>query len=139
MGHAMRKIHRKDGDCCPADGRSSDEDWALPTKVTRPLVTARVEKPDLLATARIDAGQVGTFVVVVRQASEGQIGGDCVAAMLFGYDMVDLKASRGESLRQPAILTGVACASPHENRKGLIHSVYEARWGFFWSACRALE
>src|SRR2546423_384331 len=42
------RIHRQDCNRGSPEGSSPDQDWAVPTEMTRPLMAARVEKPVLL-------------------------------------------------------------------------------------------
>src|SRR5947207_2667249 len=107
--------------------------------MTRPFMTPWVEEPNLFARRRIDTGQIGPLMVVVRQASEGQIRCDRAAPMLLGDDVIDLEARRGKDLRQPAIFAAVTSAPTHEIGKGCVHSHQDARWGFFLRAFRALD
>ncbi len=96
LRHPNRQIDRQQGDRGSPNGRPPDEDRPLPAEVPRPFVTAGVEEPDLLSGPGIDTRQIGSFVVVVRQASEGQVGSDRAAAMLLRNDVMDLEASRRE-------------------------------------------
>ena len=114
LGHPMRRVDGKDGNRGPTHRRSAQENGPLPVEVPGPFVTTRVEQPNLLLGSRIDPCQVGALVVVVRQASEGQVCRNRAAAMLLGNDVVDLKGSRGEGLRQLAILATVARAGARD-------------------------
>ncbi len=57
-------------------------------------MAARIEEPDSLTAARINPSQVRTFVVVIREAGEREVGGDGPTAMLLSDDMVYLESSR---------------------------------------------
>ena len=87
----MRQIHRQNRNGRSPYGRAADEDGTFPAKVARPLLTSRIEQPYSLAGSTINARQVRTFMIVVGQASESQVGGSRRSAMLLGNDVVDLE------------------------------------------------
>jgi hypothetical protein len=73
LGHTNWQIDRQDGNGGSPNRRPPDEDGDFPAEVPRPPLASGVEEPDLLAGSGIDARQIEPFVVVVRQAGEGEV------------------------------------------------------------------
>src|SRR6185312_7016595 len=68
---AVRKIDPQHRDRRSANGGAADEHGAVPAKVPRPLVPARMKQPGPLPRLGIDPGQVRPLVVVIRETCQG--------------------------------------------------------------------
>lgn len=84
----MRRIDLEDGNCRAADRGAADENCSAPAKMAIPFVSAGIEEPCPLSRLGIDAGKVGTLVMIVSKTSQREISVRRRAAMLFGDDMV---------------------------------------------------
>ncbi len=60
-------------------------------KIFAPEIVARVEQPDELVSIRVQSGDVRPFESVAMRASKRKVFFNCLPAMLFSNDVVDLK------------------------------------------------
>ena len=71
---------------------------------------------------RIEAGDIRTLESVVKCACQREVGTDCLAVMLAGDNVVDLKRQERQRLRHLAVFTAVLGALPDKTDKRFIHS-----------------
>lgn len=111
---------------CTANRRLADEDRSIPPKVAKPAMSTRIEQGYELSGFRIDSPDVRPFVVIARKTCQTQVTGLARPAMLFGYDMVDVKRKSIKLLRNLAVLAGVPRSLPYEFVNAASHG---------WLAC----
>jgi hypothetical protein len=87
----MRRIDLQDSDCGSALGSAANEDGAMPTEMPLPFLAPRIEQPGALAGLRINSGEIRTYMMIVSEASQCQIAGSGLTAVLFRDDMIDFE------------------------------------------------
>lgn len=92
LGDSMGKVYGQHSDRGTPDCGSSNQYRTLPPEVPRPFLPPRIEEPGSLTCLRIDASQIGPFVIVVGQTCKSQIRVERETAVLFRDDMVELEA-----------------------------------------------
>ena len=97
----------------PPDGGVPDDPLALPSEVLRPLVTARVKKPDQRALLRHRC-DVAALRAIARHAREREILRFRLPAMLFADDVIHLAAKPSVRLGDPAVFATFVRACPDE-------------------------
>ena len=73
QSHGSRIIDPQNGDGCSTDGRAPHQHRRLPAEMFAPVISTRMKKPHDFTRPRINAGQVGTFVTVTVDATQGEI------------------------------------------------------------------
>jgi hypothetical protein len=88
---AIRRIQSEDTNGGAATLRSTNDIRPLKTEMTRPTLPAGIEQTHDLSRPRIDAGEIGAFVLVVVMAGQGKVVRVIAAGMLFCDNMLDMK------------------------------------------------
>lgn len=68
-----------------------------------PKIVARVEQPDELASREVKTSDIRSFESVPMRASKRKVSFDCLSAMLFSEDMVNLKRQGKSELGNQAV------------------------------------
>lgn len=123
LSNSRFSVDPQDGDRGSANGCAPDQYCSFPPKVPSPFLSSRIEQPSTPPGFGVDAGKVRALAVIVDEASKGQVARDCLSAMLFCNDVVDLKVRRRDSLRQSTILAIILSAFPHESDKCGVHGL----------------
>jgi hypothetical protein len=104
------------------DGRLADDVGFSTSKVGRPAIFARVEKPYDALRYRINRREVRPFAEIVVRASPSQIRRIVAAAVLAGPDVFDVKSEEGVVvLITSAILATIAGPPANQVSGCLIH------------------
>ncbi len=114
-------VHVEDDDRRAPDRRAADQERVAPTKVSFPLVPARVEERRQPAAGRVHAGDVRPLVPVTEQTGQGEVILAGAPAVLPGDYVVDLERGRVVCLRDAAVLTRACRAGPDVLRQCLVH------------------
>lgn len=117
----MRYIDAKHSDGSAANCSAADQEWTGPAEMPMPFLAPWIEEPRSLPRLGIDASKVWTFMVVVGEAGERKVAGNCLASMLFGDDMIDFKGEFVAGLWHAAVLTTVLSAFADQLSKGRVH------------------
>ena len=88
----------------------------------RPLISARMEQPGDFTRDWINAGEVGPFVTVAVDATQGEVFVVGWAAVFLGDDVINLKVEASESLWEMAILTAEPRSRPNQFHELPLHS-----------------
>jgi hypothetical protein len=105
----------------------------------RPLMAARVEKPDDPSGARITPRDVRPLMVVAGEAGERQVLGRSQSAVLAREDVVNLKGEFIVLLRHLAVLADAPGAPPDQTFEAKVHSRAQLAVRTFFRAWRALD
>lgn len=114
-GHSRRTVNFQHGYGRSAHRRQSHQQRAMPCKVFRPNLPPRIEQIGSLSCLRINARDVRPLATIALDTAQRQILQQCLAAMLLGNDVVDLKALGVIRLRRVTVLT----QSPARSRTAL--------------------
>src|SRR5205823_4074657 len=109
---AGRVVDVQDRDGRSPDRRSADEVSAGPAKVPSPLLTARVEERREFARQRVSPRDVRPLVRVAMEATQGEVGGGCAAAVLPGDDVIDLERTFVEVLGHATVFAAGQATLP---------------------------
>jgi hypothetical protein len=102
------RVHVENVNRDSADRRSTDEPGPDPSKMSGPIVTARVVERRQSAALGVVARNVRTLMTVAVKTGEGKIAEIGRAAVLAGDDVIDRKRLRRiAGLRHPAVFAGV--------------------------------
>ena len=134
----MGQIDREDSDRNPTDRSPADQSGADPPEMATPGVSARMEEPCFPACLRVDAREIRSLVMITGKTGHCQIPSRRWAAVLLRYDVVELEAERGISLRDATVLAAASCPLPDQALQVSIHPAQAAGFDFFM-VCRALE
>ena len=118
---AMRGVDFQNGDRGTPDGGAANEHRTNPTKMSLPFLATRIVEPYSFSRPGIDAGEIGSFVVVISEAGQRKIAGHSFAAVLLGNNVVDLEADRRELLGKPVILATVVRTLLQEPKECFVH------------------
>ena len=88
---------------------------APPFEMLLPSISSRVESSRQLTGARIESGDVGSLVVIAREAYECEVVGLIGTAMFAGNHVIDLEREDIASLGEETIL-----ADPFRSRPNLV-------------------
>lgn len=117
----MPQIDGEDGDRRPTDGCSTSQSGTKPLEMFGPEIASRVKEPCDLRGLGIEAGDVRSFVVVTREAGQGQILGNCGPGMFLGNDVIDFVRGFGECLGKTTVFAGGLCSLPDQGPKLAVH------------------
>lgn len=116
----MTHIHGEDVHRRSADGRAAEQDGLIPFEMVLPPIPPRVEQSRQLPSGRIDSSDVGSLVIVAREARECEVLEIICVVMFPGDHMVDLKREDVESLGKAAILADLFRPCPDlVNKRGV--------------------
>jgi hypothetical protein len=85
----MRRVDLKYVNRCPTDRGPPNQHGAVPAKVSLPLVPPGIEQPTLAPSLGINAREIRSFMMIIREAGQSEVGENCPAAVLFGDNMID--------------------------------------------------
>ena len=121
MNQAMRKIDGQHIDGGSTARRSTNEHGTFPTEMDGPVIAARIEQSHDAPGEAVSAGQVCSFVIVAREASQREVFQLRESVMLFGDDVVDLERIRIALLRHLTVFAASACPAPNAITQQLSH------------------
>ncbi len=84
-------VHGENLDRCATDGRSADQEDAIPSKMSLPLMSARIEERSTFPRLWIKAYQITRFVKIAVVTRGGQVPSSSNAAVFPWYDMFDVQ------------------------------------------------
>ena len=118
---AMAEIDFQHDYCCPADGRESLKDRALPAKVVGPDILSRMEQSRHLPRVRIDPRDIRTLMIVTWETGQREVLKRGRTAVLFGDDVIDFVDGVRQRLRHLAILAARRRSMPHPFSQESVH------------------
>jgi len=116
-------VHLQHLDRRATDRRSSDKPGAVPFKMVRPGVEARVEQASKFAVHRIEPRKVRAFVEIASHTCQREVRLLGLTAMLLGNDVVDLEWDFRESFGESAVFASATGPASHT----LLESGVQAR------------
>ena len=121
MNQAMRKIDGQHIDGGSTARRPTNEHGTFPAEMDGPVIAARIKQSHDAPGEAVSAGQVRSFVIVAREASQREVLRLRESVMLFGDDVVDLERIRIALLRHLAVFAASACPAPNAITQQLSH------------------
>ena len=118
-----------------------NDNRACEAEMTRPALTARMEKAHHLSGFGIDAGEVWALVLIVVVASQGKVVRVVGATVLLGNHVFHVQAiERLIVLMDQAILATLVCPAPNQFARRGIHQVrsetFKSLRAFAWMIAR---
>lgn len=119
--HPARIVHRQHGDRCATHRGESPEPHSIKLKMIAPLIATRMKQRGRLARQRIDPREIRPLMQIAALARQRQIPKNVGAAVLPGYDVLDVVRKVGVFLREKTILAMVVRARAHKIARRAVH------------------
>jgi hypothetical protein len=123
MCDSMKSVDFEHFSGCSSYVCRPNEARAVPSKVQRPCVGARIEQASQYAGLWIEAGEVRTFVAIACETCQRKIGLDGKAAVFLRLGVFDFKGQWIELLRHLAVFASRIRPLPNESPKRSLHQV----------------